>query len=218
MYNWCVDTTSRHQCMVYKGAPSQQIPVLAASLSQMLGQNYRCLYLNSQPMISGMRSALAALDIDVMDKLTTGHLVMTSESSLTPDGNFDTDLMLERLEDDLDRALDRGYVGLFATGCMTWEFSNRANLAGLLEYEWRLEELLRHRQELCGICQYHYDTLPAEILRQGLVSHAAIFINDTLSRINPHHSHSELHADQSSKNCELDNVIRKLCLSQEIGY
>ncbi len=52
------------------------------------------------------------------------------------------------------------------------------NFAKLMEYEHRLEELFSKRRELCGICQYHLDTLPHAAARGSLAdSTNAIFIN-----------------------------------------
>ena len=49
-----------------------------------------------------------------------------------------------------------------------------------------MEEFFQKRPALSDICQYHTDTLPREVLRQGLLTHQAIFKNETLSRLNPH--------------------------------
>jgi hypothetical protein len=37
-----------------------------------------------------------------------------------------------------------------------------------------------------GICQYHSDTLPRNVLRNGLLAHSSLFINETLTVFNPH--------------------------------
>ena len=71
------------------------------------------------------------------------------------------------VEEAVEVALSEGYKGLWATGDMTWEFGSRKNLAKLMEYEWRLEELFRRQEALCGICQYHQDTLPPEAMRRA---------------------------------------------------
>jgi MEDS: MEthanogen/methylotroph, DcmR Sensory domain len=80
-----------------------------------------------------------------------------------------------------------GYEGLWATGDMSWEFGPQKDFSKLLEYETRLEEFFREHPTISGICQYHADTLPREVLSQGLLTHPSIFINETLSRINPHY-------------------------------
>jgi hypothetical protein len=95
--------------------------------------------------------------------------------------------MISLLRDELTEALADGYRGLWATGDMTWEFGPERNFAKLADYEWQLENFFRHNPCLSGVCQYHVDTLPHELVRQGLAAHPALFVNETLSRINPHY-------------------------------
>jgi len=197
----------RHQCLIYEGAPSKQLPALAAMIQQKLAEGYRCLYLNSRPMVAGIRSQLAAMGMDVANETANARLVLSSEYTVLADGSFDVDLMLRKLEDALDQALEDGYKGLWATGDMSWEFGSHKNFQRLMEYEHRLEELFCERPELCGICQYHQDTLPREAPREALLTHQTIFINETLSRINPYYVPSGTANEQRATAAELDNVI-----------
>jgi len=183
-----MELMSRHQCLIYQGAPSQQLPALASLLQQKLGENYRCLYLNSPPMVAGMRSYLASTGSDVAQEVAKTNLVLSSETGVSSDGSFDADLMMHKLEDALDQALKDGYKGLFATGDMTWEFGgskDKDSFNKLLEYEWRLEKLFRKRPELSGVCQYHSDTLPAQEIEDYVEKVLRQNIGDTkeLSRI-----------------------------------
>jgi hypothetical protein len=178
---------SRHQCLVYEGSPSQQLPALAATIKRKLTEGHRCLYLNSRPMVAGLRSSLAAIGIDVESDVAKARLLLSSESIASADGDFNVEIMLDMLEGALDQALSDGYEGLWATGDMTWEFGCEKNFAKLMEYEYRLEELMQKRPELSGVCQYHQDTLPRDVTRQALLTHRMIFINETLSRVNPHY-------------------------------
>jgi hypothetical protein len=82
--------------------------------------------------------------------------------------------MLHMLEDAVDQALNDGYKGLWASGDMTWELGPRPDVVNLLEYKWRLEQIFRRRPALSGVCQYHADTLPRNVLREGLVAHPSI--------------------------------------------
>ncbi|NDF12074.1 MAG: hypothetical protein EB060_04565 [Proteobacteria bacterium] len=179
-----VEREARHQCLIYHGAPSQQLPALGAVLKRKLSEGYRCMYINSIPMVNGMRSYLWTIGVDVESDTAKGHLVFSSESLLTEGTTLDVKVMLKTLENALDKALQDGYKGLWATGDMTFEFGYKENLAKLLEYEYGLEELMAKRMELCGICQYHQDTLPKEATPQALLTHPVIFINETLSRVN----------------------------------
>jgi hypothetical protein len=201
----------RHQCLIYNGSPSQQLPALAAAIQQKLDEGLRCLYLNSRPMVTGLRSCLAARGVDVGYEVAKARLILSSEPMISADGDFEVGLMLEKLEGALDQALNDGYQGLFATGDMTWEFGSEKNFAKLMESEYRLEELFSRRQELYGICQYHQDTLPREVTRRGLLTHRMIFINETLARINPHYVPFEQSNMQLAMNPDLDEMVTAVC-------
>ena len=101
-------------------------------------------------------------------------------------GGFDIEQMICKLEASVIDAMRDGYKGLWATGDMLWEFGSERNLPKLGEYERRLEQLFHRQPTLCGICQYHCDLLPPEILRWALWMHRALFVDETLSRINTH--------------------------------
>lgn len=176
---------SRHQCLIYEGAPSRQLAALAGILRQKLADNYRCVYLNSPVMVAGMRCYLAAAGVDVEQEIASTSLLLSSERKHLVGAHFDIDLMLDTLANGLDQSLKDGYQGLWATGDMTWELGPLKDLAKLIAYECRLEDFFRTHSQIGGICQYHADSLPREALRQGLIAHQSLFINETLSRINP---------------------------------
>jgi len=145
----------------------------------------RCLYLNSPAMVAGMRSCLAAEGLDLTEEIAKGSLILTSDRSHLTDGKFEVNKMINLLHATLQQALADGYTALWATGDMTWEFGNKSNLDKLLDYERKLEEFMQKNLSLCGICQYHRDTLPPPAIEVGLHTHKAMYINDTLSRLNP---------------------------------
>ena len=182
----------RHQCLIYSGPPSQHLAALAAVILERRRQHYRCLYFNSRPMIAGLRSYLAAAGMDVLEEIANGSLILSSEQSHLRDGKFNLDSMIGSLRESLDEARDEGYAGLWASGDMAWEFGPEKDFSQLLEYEWRLEELFRERADLSGICQYLAGTLPQECLHQALIAHPSLYVNETLSRINPHYFAHEL--------------------------
>ncbi|HMG84466.1 MAG TPA: hypothetical protein VK574_01910 [Terracidiphilus sp.] len=80
----------------------------------------------------------------------------------------------------------------------------------LLEYECRLEEFIREHPQIGDVYQYHIETMPRKILRDGVVSHPSIFINQTLSMINPIYRHSASIANAQSGAPELDSFIHRI--------
>lgn len=177
----------RHQCLLYVGSPAQYLPALAAALRDRLRDGYRCLYLNSPPMVAGIRPYLMAAGVDVGREEATGALVLSADRQHLVDGTFDLDGMIGLLEDAVAQAARDGYAGLFATGDMAWEFGAEQNFAKLVDYERRLDALFHKHPGLSGICQYQRDVLPLDAVRTGLLAHPTVFINETLSRMNPHY-------------------------------
>jgi len=203
----------RHQCLIYEGSPSQKLPLLAATIKRKLNEGYRCLYLNSAPMVAGLRSTLAAIGVDVEEEITKTRLVMSSDP-VSATGEFNCDVMLAGLEDSLDQAIKDGYKGLWASGDMTWEFGPKQDFSQLMEYELKLEEMFNRRKELSGICQYHHDSLPKDAMRQSLLMHPGVVINETLSRINPHYLKS---SPDLNTTIRLDETIAMLCRTGDLG-
>ncbi len=213
-----MDQIPRHQCLVYEGPPSRHLVALAAIIRQKLYENYRCLYLDSHPMVAGMRSYLAAAGLDVAEESLKGRLVLSSDRDYLIDGcKFDLEGMMQSLQDTLKEALDAGFAGLWATGDMSWELGPDKDFSKLLEYEWRLDEFLRENPQMGGICQYHVETMPRGVLRQGVVSHPSIFINQTLSMINPIYRNLDSFANAQSEAPEVDSLIDRILEPQGLA-
>jgi hypothetical protein len=202
---------ARHQCLIYSGSPEQLLPALAAETLKKLYEHNRCVHLNSPAMLAGLESHLAALGVSVKQECTQGSLVLMAGQDHLVNGRFDLDTMLKTLEDAIDGALKDGYRGLWASGDMSWEFGQQQDFKSLLEYEWRLEELFHRRAALSGICQYNGDTLPREVMRNGLESHTCLFVNETLSMVNPYYVRRPLLAHGAMTTTTLDSAIEDLC-------
>lgn len=180
-----MEQDTRHQCLIYEGAPSRYLPALAAVARDKLNANHRCLYLNSPTMVAGMRSYLAAGGVDVQFCVAKGSLVLSSGLDHLVDGNFHCELMLQKLDEAVKQSIKDGYQGLWATGDMSWELGPKKDFQKLLKYEIELERYFRKQPCLSGICQYHVDVLPREAIHQAALTHKSIFISDTLSRLSP---------------------------------
>jgi len=207
-----MEEVPRHQCLIYAGSPAKQLPALAALIKTHLKANRRCMYFNSPAMIAGVRSYLSAAGVRVADEVARGALVLSSEQDHAVNGRFDPDRMLSMLSDAVQEALSKGYAGLFATGDMSWEFGRASNFVELLEYELGLEEMFRKYPCLHGVCQYHQEILPIDVIQTGLCTHRGVFVNETLSRMNPYYNSPEQLNRQRSNfsNAELNGILNRL--------
>ncbi|MFT3697824.1 MAG: MEDS domain-containing protein [Kofleriaceae bacterium] len=214
-----MDDLARHQCLIYDGPPSRSLPALVSMIRQRIVGGWRCMYFNSPAMVAGLRSGLAASGLDVEHELAGGRLILAADDSHLVDGKFEIDRMIETLEGSAGQALTDGFAGLYAVGDMTWEFGHEKDFSKLLEYEWRLEQVFRKQPALAGICQYHRDLLPQAALRDAMVSHASLFINETMSQMNPHYVPARSPRDRvpAAMNVVLDEAIAVLLASQKMN-
>ena len=177
----------RHQCLVYHGAPSEHLAGLALSIRQKLDANYRCLYLNNPAMVAGIRAYLTSSGINVSEAIIQKRLILSSDQGHLVGNAFDPQRMMGLLEETHDAALKDGFSGLWASGDMAWEFGPARNFATLVAYERALERFFQSHPTISGICQYHEDVLPDDVVQHGLAVHPGIYVNETLSRLNPHY-------------------------------
>jgi hypothetical protein len=205
-----MEQVHRHHCLVYEGSPSRHLPVLAAALCEKLDQNYRCFYLNNPEMVAEMRACLEARGLDVEDELRLGTLFLSSDRHHLKNGQFDTDAMLRDLGSAVRQALTDGFSGLWASGDMAWEFGPERDFSQLLDYEWKLEQFMQKTPEFTGVCQYHAHTLPRQTMRQGLLAHPSIFINESVALVNPHFLHQHAFTPQAEKSLEVESALDRL--------
>jgi len=165
-------------------------------------------------MASGMRSYLAAAGVDVAHEIAKGSLIVTSDRTHLIGTHFDVSRMMEQIEDAVTQALNDGYRGLWASGDMAWELGSEQDFSKLIEYEWRLEELFLRCPSLSGICQYHSGTLPKQAVRDGFATHASIFIDETLSRVNPYYARAGSSKALPESDGELDAVVAGLSCAE----
>lgn len=187
-----MEPVPRHQCFIYDGMPALNVPSLGNAILAMRARDYRCLYLNEEPMLAEMRAYLAASGLDVERAIRKGSLILSQDRDHLMNGRFDLKSMLAGLEAALAQALKDDYAGLFATGDMSWEFGPEADFTDLMDYEWQLEDFFEAHPQLSGICLYNASRIPHDVTQQALTAHPAIFINDELSLPNPHFAHPRL--------------------------
>jgi hypothetical protein len=206
-----IDAMPRHQCLIYSGAPSRQLLALAEVIREKLAANFRCIYMNSPTMVSSLGSFLTALGVDVAHETEQANLLFISDRSHLTEGKFDPKRMLALLKFNLDQALNEGYMGLWASGDMAWEFGPESDFTKLLVYERGLDALIKAHPNIAGVCQYHAESLPHEAMRQGLALHPALFIDQNRSRENLQYVPTGRSEFEWPASAMLDSVLNHLC-------
>jgi signal transduction histidine kinase len=174
---------SRHKCLIYDGAPSEQLPVVVPLLVDGIHENWRCLYLGSPDTVEMVDAALSDKGVNTKHEKERTALVLSSDRSHLHNGRFDPGKMVDTLCAAIDEAVRDGFQGLCATGDMRWELGADENFDHLLEYEARLEQVFRDKP-LRGVCQYHRGMVPAKAVQDALVTHRSAYLGDQLNEDN----------------------------------
>lgn len=174
-------------------------------------KDYRCLYLGAPATLDSIRSSLVAAGVNVEREVSNKRLVLSADREHLVNGRFDMETMLRRLEDTFHQALHDGYEGLWASGDMSWEMGPYLDYSSLLEYEQRLEVFLRENPRLSGLCQYTVDSLPPQVVRQGLLAHSSIFVDENVSLHNPYFRHADTYMKGVASEILLDSAITRIC-------
>ena len=173
-----------HQCLIYDEEPSFHIPAMARSICANLAAKKRCLYFNSNSMLSVMRDRLSTDGLDLSHQLSTGALVMSTERPQLVKGIFDIDGMIDMLEAAVKDAQADGYAGLWSTGDVYWELGSKLNFDKLFEHERRLDEFMSRSEFFSCVCQYNRNSLAPSAVNTALAVHPAVYISNTLSHEN----------------------------------
>jgi hypothetical protein len=203
-----------HECLIYEGSPAQQFGTLASILDRKLKVNYRCLYWASPSMVSDFGSFLTAQRIDVKGEIARGNLQLsTGQDHLLGGWQFDAELTVQMLARMLDQAMSDGYEGLWGTGDIAWEFGPTRDFSKLGAYETLLENFLRQNPNVGGLCQYRSDMIPRDVVREGLLAHPRVLVDESSSLLNRWYSPEPFPRD-SELDSELDRAIDWIFLAR----
>jgi len=180
-----MNSSFRHLCLIHEGSPAVHLGIIAPFLAQGLKDGGRALFHGSPTMAAALRSCLSGGSVNVPQEIQRGSLVLVTDQAHLKNGRFDPMTQLAMIEELYYRTLTEGYTGLWGAGDVAWEFGSNKNLLLLLEYEYGVGKLFDRLPELHGICQYHKDILPLHSVGSALLTHRAVFLDQTQPHDNP---------------------------------
>ena len=163
-----------HICCVFH-TDQEHFDIAASYIAEGLRGRQQCLYSAASPAaLDRFKGHLASHGLDVEGAIGTGALLAkTARESHLRDGEFQSEAMLQMMGDQLESALNAGFVGLRTCGDMSWLLERPDATEDVVIYEALCSEFFRNSRAV-GMCMYDRGRLPQGLLDHALSTHPCI--------------------------------------------
>lgn len=178
--------TGAHICYVYNDE-EERSRVIAAFLKGGLAAGELLGYFVNEMSPQEMLEHLASLGVVVPPSAPLDQLVISDATeTYCGCGCFNPDAMLERVDDFYQRSVQEGYRGARITGEMAWALRGIPGSERLVEYEDRLNILVK-KSPATLICQYDANRFDGALIYKILTVHPMMIVRGQVVR-NPFYS------------------------------
>lgn len=169
-----------HLCLIYETQPERLAAVKQFFMSG-LEQGHRCLYLADAPTTNIAVEALRHEGLKTTSALDSGALLtLADRTAFTTDGSLDPGGLLAFIAASTNAAKAAGFPALRVAGEMLWVLGEHRDGA-LIELEVKLHEFLP-KHECLAIFHYDQSALPAEVIRDVILTHPVVIHGCNLYR------------------------------------
>lgn len=170
-----------HLCLIYE-SPEEQFAAVVPFIRIGLERGEKCIYIADDNTSEVVLEQMSKGGIDVKEALASGALsVITKRESYLKQGYFDPDWMIRFLKETTGEAKSAGYVGLRATGEMTWMLGGDPGSERLIEYEAKLNYFFPENDAL-AICQYNINRFDPSTIKDVIRTHPMVIYRGQVCR------------------------------------
>ncbi|MBS0368185.1 MAG: MEDS domain-containing protein [Proteobacteria bacterium] len=173
-----------HMCFIFND-DNERRQVLAKYIQSGLDSDEQVAYFVDTMTPDELRAQLRKLGVALPDHDDRQCILRTAEETYCPDGTFSPDRMLGTLESAWVRSRHDGFKGLRVTGEMNWALRGHPGSELLIEYESRVNQLLR-KVPVTAICQYDARLFDGETLYRLLKVHPMMIVDGRVVK-NPYY-------------------------------
>lgn len=161
-------------------SPEETYGVLAPFIAEGLDHGDHAVHLigthGRQPHIDMLR----ARDVDLPRYEAEGRAeLLRWEDAYLRGGRFSRDGMLQFIQERMEERSSKGFAITRLVGDMAWAASQPSGVEELIEYEWRINELLSAFDDVI-VCVYDLTRFSGEMMVDAMLVHPALLIGDTL--------------------------------------
>jgi len=170
-----------HLCLLFR-TREEEFAAVVPFLRQGLERGERCVYIVDENTADEVLRALTDDGVDAAAAVESGALVViTKRESYLKNGYFDPDLMIRFLEGSARQAKSLGYSALRVTGEMTWALGAEPGVDKVLEYEAKLNDVIR-RGDLEVLCQYNLARFGPAVIKEVIHTHPYVISGGVVAK------------------------------------
>lgn len=207
-----------HACILYESI-DQLLAISVPFIRLGLERGERCIYTAPPEALNRLAVSLDSQGVDVAAERRKGSLLLMADRPYLVNDSFDPDAMVGCIVQAIEQSQADGFNGLRAMGDVAWELGPRFDINRLPDYETKLDAALEDRP-VVGLCHYHRQEYPPEILQSVVCSHSAVCLNQQVIGLNPYHEPGQIVADAGtsiSAAARLDRMTARLRRAVKIG-
>jgi len=173
-----------HMCNIFSDE-GERDDVISRFVAAGLAEGEQSCYFVDTVPADELRERLASLGVPVPAPEDPRLVVAPAVDMYCPDGTFVPDRMLGNFPLVYNAGLEAGFVGVRATGEMTWARRGLPGSERLIEYESRINTVVRE-YPLTAVCQYDARCFDGATLFEVLLVHPVMIVRGRISR-NPYY-------------------------------
>jgi hypothetical protein len=179
---------STHVCLIFDDE-DQRLAIVSEYLAAGLRGNERTRWFYDISEPDEARRRLAAAGIDVAEAERGSLTLMPAERAYCPDGYFDPDAAIARMQTGYEASAKAGFKGQRTTGEMSWSLKGLRGSERLLEYEAKIATITTSFPHT-GMCQYDSRRFDGATLFKVLQLHPFMVARGQIVR-NPYYLRSQ---------------------------
>jgi MEDS: MEthanogen/methylotroph, DcmR Sensory domain len=178
-----------HMCLIFNDEGERRW-VISKYVQSGLDTNEQVSYFVDTGSRGGLKKWMREQGVTLPDELEgRQYSFVEADKACCPDGTFKMDDMLEGVRQAQDRSIREGYVGARLSGEMTWAKRGHPGSENLVEYESRVNVLMR-TVPVSALCQYDARRFDGATLYGILSVHPMMVVHGQVVR-NPYYIEPE---------------------------
>ena len=162
-----------HICALYSTS-SELADLVADYIVDGLRRGQRTWFITPGGEVPAVAAALAERRVDVHEQSARGALQLISGAdTYVVHGSFEPEVAIKTFSDAIDQSYRDGFTGFRAAAEMSWALDDVDHMEQLIVYEALLKTLFSTARAT-GLCLYHRNRMPLNVLNGALCTHPVV--------------------------------------------